>query len=412
MKKQNSLIDKLLMSKIFYIITTLSFIIVVGFIFKWQHHIYLFDNNYVVDSNLLGTYGDFIGGVLGTIFALISVLFLIRTFNQQKAVTEKNEEQIENQRFNDLFFELLRLYQSEISELCGTIQRDRDNETVIINYDNKDFFDYEKKLLQRTFKPTTSYEGNIQEAIKLYMLFYIKHRTKVAACFRTLYRIFDLLDNAKLKENIKKNYLKIIRAQLTDSELFFIRYNGMTYYGNNFINYINKYNILKHLPTFDLLEFKDWWNGLNNVERMGINIVFHNSTRLLRRILLKKDRNLIFKTPGTDLKYNFQIKTESNYAVEITLQIDDSKENNVMEYIGFEKFTNKKKQALLDCYLKETFMYSNFGKFNNQKDIEFYSNPIITHKNICTINSGVRNKNKFALKIKDNYPDSTSPKAN
>ena len=83
-----------------------------------------------------------------------------------------------------------------------------------------------------------------------------------------------------------------------------------------------------------------------------------------------------------------------------------------MEYIGFEKFTNKKKQALLDCYLKETFMYSNFGKFNNQKDIEFYSNPIITHKNICTINSGVRNKNKFALKIKDNYPDSTSPKAN
>lgn len=226
MKKQNSLIDKLLMSKIFYIITTLSFIIVVGFIFKWQHHIYLFDNNYVVDSNLLGTYGDFIGGVLGTIFALISVLFLIRTFNQQKAVTEKNEEQIENQRFNDLFFELLRLYQSEISELCGTIQRDRDNETVIINYDNKDFFDYEKKLLQRTFKPTTSYEGNIQEAIKLYMLFYIKHRTKVAACFRTLYRIFDLLDNAKLKENIKKNYLKIIRAQLTDSELFFIRYNA------------------------------------------------------------------------------------------------------------------------------------------------------------------------------------------
>ena len=151
---------------------------------------------------------------------------MIRTFNQQKAVTEKNEEQIENQRFNDLFFELLRLYQSEISELCGTIQRDRDNETVIINYDNKDFFDYEKKLLQRTFKPTTSYEGNIQEAIKLYMLFYIKHRTKVAACFRTLYRIFDLLDNAKLKENIKKNYLKIIRAQLTDSELFFIRYNA------------------------------------------------------------------------------------------------------------------------------------------------------------------------------------------
>lgn len=204
MKKQDSWIDRLLMNKTFYIIATLFFILVFGLIFKWQHKIHIFDDKYVVDSNLLGTYGDFIGGVLGTIFALISVLFLIRTFNQQKAVTVKNEEQIENQRFNDLFFELLRLYQSEISELCGTVQKEKGNETIIINYNNKDFYDYQKELLQRTFNPTTSYEKNIQEAIKLYMLFYIKHRTKVGACFRTLYRICDLIEKTDIKEQTKK----------------------------------------------------------------------------------------------------------------------------------------------------------------------------------------------------------------
>lgn len=408
MKMQGSWIDRLLMSRTFYILTTLIFIFLFGSIFKWQHKVHIFDSNYVVDNNLLGTYGDFIGGVLGTIFALISVLFLIRTFRQQKAVTEKNEEQIENQRFNDLFFELLRLYQSEISELCGTTQRKEGNETVIINYNNKDFFDYEKELLQRKFKSTTSYEGNIQKAIKLYMLFYIKHRTKVAACFRTLYRIYDLLDNASIKESVKKNYLKIMRAQLTDSELFFIRYNSMTYYGENFIDYINKYNVLKHLPAFDLLEFKYWWKELNDVERMGINIVFHASTRLLRRILLKRDRDLIFKPSGENVKYSFQIKTKSNYEVEIAIQIDNSKTNHVMEYAGFEKFTNKKIQALLDCYLKETFMYSNFEKFNKQQDLEFYSNPINTQDNITIINSGVKNKNNLALKIKDEYNSYTS----
>lgn len=400
MNKLNSWINKVLMCKLFYIITTLIFVVVFGYVFKWQHKIYLFDNNYVVDSNLLGTYGDFVGGVLGTIFALISILILIKTFNQQKAVTEKNEEQIENQRFNDLFFELLRLYQSEISELCETIKKEKGNETVIINYKNKDFFDYEKTLLQRAFKPTTSYEKNIKKAINLYMLFFIKNRTKVAACFRTLYRIYDLLDNASLKEPVKKNYLKILRAQLTDSELFFIRYNGMTYYGENFINYINKYHILKHLPAFDLLEFKDWWKDLNTIECMGINIVFHNSTRLLRRILLKRDSDFIFKLPGKDLKYSFEIKTKSNYEVEILLQIDSSKTNYIMEYAGFEKFTNKRIQALLDCYLKETFIYSNFERFNKQQDLEFYSNPIIAKGNICIINSGVRNINRKALKIK------------
>ena len=400
METTDNWFDKLLMKKRFYIIITLLFVGMFAYIFKWQHIIHWFDNEYVVNHELLGTYGDFIGGVLGTIFALISILILIRTFNQQRAVTEKNKEQIENQRFNDLFFELLRLYQSEISEICGTIVRERGNEKITINYNNKDFFDFEKELLQRAFKPTTSYEGNIRGAINLYMSFYIKHRTKVAACFRTLYRIYDLLDKSDLRGNIKNSYLKIIRAQLTDSELFFIRYNAMTYYGANFISYINKYNILKHLPAFELLEFKDWWKDLNKTERMGINIVFHNSTRLLRKILLRKGANMAFKPFDEHLKYKFEIRTTSNYEVKIILQIDYSNVNRTMEYRGFEKFTEKKIQALLDCYLKEVFLYSNFEKFNNEEDLEFYSEPIKIDGHITTINSGVRNKKAKALKVK------------
>lgn len=101
METTDNSFDKLLMKKRFYIIITLLFVGIFAYIFKWQHIIYWFDNEYVVNHELLGTYGDFIGGVLGTIFALISILILIRTFNQQRAVTEKNKEQIENQRFND-----------------------------------------------------------------------------------------------------------------------------------------------------------------------------------------------------------------------------------------------------------------------------------------------------------------------
>ncbi len=47
------------------------------------HEIHFFYNNYIVDNCLLGTFGDFIGGVLGTVFALISILIMIRTFNKQ-----------------------------------------------------------------------------------------------------------------------------------------------------------------------------------------------------------------------------------------------------------------------------------------------------------------------------------------
>lgn len=401
MKAKDTILDKLLMSKVFYIVVTLLFIGGFALIFKWQHIICWFDKDYVVDNELLGTFGDFIGGVLGTIFALISTLIMIRTFNQQRIVTDKNQEQIENQRFNDLFFELLHLYQSEISELSGMDERKRGNNIEVIRYTDKDFFDFEKELVQRAFRPTTSYYGNIRSAVKIYMLFYIKHRTKVAACFRTLYRMYDLIDKADLKEDVKKNYLKIIRAQLTDSELFFLRYNGMTYYGQNFLNYMNKYHVLKHLPAFELLEFKDWWKDLTKVERMGINIVFHHSTRILRRILMKTNKGIVFSPQKECQKYRFEIKTISNYLVEVTLKIDNNKTNNIMEYKGLEKFTDKRIQALLDCYLKETFIYSNFERYNKEDDLKFYSDPIITKDGVTLIKSGVENIKKKPLKLSE-----------
>lgn len=393
MNAKDSYFDKILMNKFFYILITILFLGTFFFIFKWQHVIELFNKDYVVDNELLGTYGDFVGGVLGTIFALLSILIMVKTFIQQRKVTEKNKEQIENQRFNDLFFELLRLYQTEINGLCSTVPLG----DKVKEYKNKDFFDFKKHELQNKFSSSTSYYRNIRIALNDYMYFYIENKTKVSTCYRTLYRIYDLIDNSQLDELNKKNYLKIIRAQLTESELFFIRYNCLTYYGEKFIDYINKYNVLKHLPLFDLLEFKDWWKDLNEVERIGINIVFHHCTRTLKKILLTKDSIIAFNPIETG-KYQLVINTKLDYNVKIKLIVDNKKYNNCKEYNGFDKFTHQKLQALLDCYLKEIFIYYNFMRYNNEKELVFYSPTITTLKNgEVVIKSGVRNINKEPL---------------
>lgn len=402
MDTKGSWFDKILIQKSFYIIITILFIGTFSFIFfKWHHIIYLFDTDYVVDNELLGTFGDFVGGVLGTIFALLSILIMIRTFNQQRKVTLKNIEQAESQRFNDLFFELLNLYQTEINGLCSTLFLDG-KLIQSIDYKNKDFFDLKKIELQNKFNPSTSYYKNVRIALNEYMYFYIENKTKVAACYRTLYRIYDLIDNSQLDEFNKKNYLKIIRAQLTESELFFIRYNCLTYYGENFIDYVNKYNVLKHLPLFDLLEFKDWWQDLNEVERIGINIVFHHCTRTFRKILLKKESIVAFN-PNETGKYKLVINTKLDYNAKIKLIIDNNKPNNCKEYNGFEKFDFQKLQALLDCYLKEIFIHYNFMRYNNVNELVFYS-PTITKldNSLVIIKSGVRNLNKRPLILSDN----------
>lgn len=388
----------MLLNKFFYIVISAIFIIFSIIIFGWGRLIKLANEDYLLDNTLFGTFGDFIGGVLGTMFTIISVLLVVKTFKYQQMVTSSNETQLIVQRFNDLFFELLHLYQNQVNELCGQLNNfdeKSDSENAELQYNNKDFFDIEKVILQNNFKYKKSFEYNRNASVIDYMKFYIENRTKIAAYFRTLYRIYDLIDNAKIEETSKKNYLKIIRAQLTESELFFIRYNAMTYYGRKFIKYINKYHVLKHLPAFELLEFKDWWKDLDNIERTGLNIVFDNLNNVLRKTINDKDH--IFKSKNQG-KYRFEVKVEGGYDIEIKIIIDRNKNNQSMELLALEKFNDKRIQQLLDCFIKEIFFYSNFNTLNKENVIT-YSNPIVNKNNITIINSGIKNTLKNPLKL-------------
>lgn len=223
-KTVSNLIDTILDNRWFCILLTVLFILLAAILFKWNNNV---DFSCPIDYNLFGTFGDFVGGILGTIFALLGTLMVVRTFRYQQSVTRDNKKQLETQRLNDLFFELIKLYQTEVNELCGQISRvrcykqnedatksDKDTnkkmtiEKTEISYNDKDFFDYEKKRLQDGFRNRKSFQANSREALKYYMLFYIENRTKIAAYFRTIYRIYDLIDSSNLDEGVKKIILK------------------------------------------------------------------------------------------------------------------------------------------------------------------------------------------------------------
>ena len=399
---KQTFLDKILLSKWSYIILSIVFTILSFVAFSWGHYFKIFQEDYIADYTILGTYGDFMGGVLGTIFGIISVLLVIRTFKYQQTSTDDNKKQLEIERFHDLFFELLHLYQSQVADLCGEFQdfkiinnqscealKKPHLERVEITYNNKDFFDFEKEILQNQFKNKKSFDANQTEALKTYMFFYIKNENKTGAYYRTLFRIYNLIDEATLPEDLKKDYLKIIRAQLTESELFFLRYNALTYYGHPFIRYINKYNILKHLPVFELLEFKDWWKDLDRIERAGLNIVFTHLRDILCKLWSRQNVRIDSKQK-IDAKYNIIIEINNCSDVAITINIDKTKESTSMEFLAFKHFSAKRIQQLLDCYIKEIFIYSHFSIYNKQA--ETYSSPITNQENITTIISGIRNK--------------------
>lgn len=389
-----------------YACVAVAFICLAYFIFKWGHPIEMFNDDYVVDKDLWSAYGDFTGGVLGTIFAFVGVVLMVETFKYQNKATKESLYKTERQRFHDLFFELLKLYQSQVSEMCcerlKSVYEEGEKKVKVDQYNNKDFFDIEKQILQSKYRNIKNYEENRKRAVNYYMLFYTANHTKLGAYFRTIYRIYDLIDSSKLRECDKKDYLKIIRAQFTESELFFIRYNAMCINGSKLIYYINKYNILKHLPTFELLEFKDWWQSLSQIERTGINIFF----TILRSTIQKHFIKMPNETESVKLgcgedRYQPEIHFKGSYDVELVIKIDSSKINKYNEYAGLKIIESKRLQQLLDCYIKEIFIYSNFEEFNDMNLVKTYSDSVQVQGYITTINSGIKNTDKKSLVVKN-----------
>ena len=180
-------------------------------------------------------------------------------------------------------------------------------------------------------------------------------------------------------------------------------------YGSKLIHYINKYNVLKHLPTFELLEFKDWWQSLSQMEKTGINIFFS----VLRNEIQKHLTNNSNKSECIEFgceqeRYQPKIRFEEDYDVELVIKIDTSKVNKYNEFIGLKNIENKRLQQLLDCYIKEIFIYSNFEKFNDNALLQTYSDSIQTRGDIVVINSGIRNIAKKPLVVKNtNFKEMT-----
>ena len=361
----------------------LFLIIIVCVFFAWKREWGL---DYTIDHEVWGTLGDFIGGFLGTTFALISVYLMYFTFRSQRILTTNSDKiqqniadnanlsqekisklniaQAETQRFNDLFFELLRRYQSLSGELTSALSKDKGEN--IVNY-----FDSAMEDIMIQFRPLESYARSNTRAQRLYTEFYLANATHLAPLFRTLYRIMELIDSSDISTKEKLRYAKIIRAQLRESELFFLRYNCMTYYGSNFIEYINMYRLTKHLPIMSLLEFKYIKDkfGDDEIISLTLNLIFRNIWRTIYRVTVGRiaRNDNIFIEPSSS-KYQLALDMSSSHRTVLKLTIDNSKRNKTPWLSSLAKLNNNELQLLMKYFLLEVYKFSNFSKFNDSED--------------------------------------------
>ncbi|MEZ4792452.1 MAG: putative phage abortive infection protein [Gelidibacter sp.] len=261
-----------------WIIGTISalFIFITTLIIYVKGHINRGDINFTK----LGTFGDFIGGLLGTILSIVAVILVYRTYISQKEELSMSRNLLEQQQFENTFFNMLKVHQDLKSNISFNTNNLITKNYALISMTHhgrnleqpfdvrgRDFFISLSKDFERLFKHfphdnpnysisaeideklekngfginfrETTYRDDIKEIKFKYDLIFENYAIYLGDYFRNLYHILKFISTKKKAElkNVNqslpkieiedkfKQYADILQSQMNFSELQLTFYN-------------------------------------------------------------------------------------------------------------------------------------------------------------------------------------------
>lgn len=251
---------------------TIGGILTMIFYFKWISPIH-FNYSGNVDIGKASKVGDFIGGVVGTLFALVGVFLLYETLRLQRKEFKDNREVFKNQQFENSFFQMLTIH-NDIVNSTDIHKRIRDEKGKIkeniLLHSGRDSFRYFYVILKVRYRKL-KYKS-FKNTINTYEVFFDKWEADLGHYFRNLYHIMKYIDENGPKElGSKKVYINILRSTLSSSELLLLFYNCMSDYGKDrSLPLIVKYNFLNNLPRHKVLDV----SHLNEYKKLEVKEKF------------------------------------------------------------------------------------------------------------------------------------------
>jgi len=242
-----------------------------------------------IDIDLGEKAGTFLAGFVGTCFAISGTAIIISTFLSQYIQNRKN--QVEN-----IFFKYIDLHYENINQIKI---KNYDNKKAGINETGRAAFVSMKLQLYELLRLVAKFNKKIGIDLPdefvidfAYMIFYygfsyqwftfIKdkfrrigniddyllkfsneltnvddkrlgktNQTFISSYMRNIYNAIKFIDASDvLDNNEKKDYIRILRSQLSLPELYILYFNIRSRFGVNWIrnNYIKKYQLFKNIP--------------------------------------------------------------------------------------------------------------------------------------------------------------------
>lgn len=336
-----------------------------------------------IEHDIFGAFGDFIGGFLGTIIALYSVYLLIKTFQNQSEINENirktNQSVVDTngsiKNTNDKLINQteLQIFDSRFSKLLD-LYKDAINFYGNERFDNNGRLKFEaivEEFKKKGLLHKTEYKRRSISAVSEYYNLYTINRQNFSVHFRMLYLLTKLTAEEKIHESYRVSYAKTIRGQLSEGELLLLRYNCLSIYGVRMRTYVNKFNLIKHLPIMSLLEFTKWKNIIQDTNLINsIDQLFINLKKKMTG-MLDNDGEVLDKFKISS-RVSFEFMLNNNHDTFLVLlriqkkKIKGGAIKRPYEEILFDKIETKDLPIFLQEIFTEMFIYSNFFQFNGE----------------------------------------------
>lgn len=183
-----------------------------------------------------GVFGDYIGGIFGSIAALISIVLLFRTYRSQLDIAGRQGSIFVFQQFEDTLFELLKRQQEMANQFkhWSVVRTRIENELDNFEYDPTLLSVDNKVLIQKRLSDSF-YDAYLADAIELGT--YYRHLTYI-------------LSYIEQSGQDKKKYFSVLQSQMSNEELFVTFFYSLSILGiNNMFPIVDKYGILSEMWT-------------------------------------------------------------------------------------------------------------------------------------------------------------------
>ncbi len=259
----------------------------------------LLNFSFKVNPQTSSYFGNFIGGIVGTIFAFATILLVWMTYEVQKKELKETQTVLGLQQFEATFFELLktqRVIKKSVSfhqkKRFATLKRGGEPFSNVISGDT--FFEAAMKDFSNLYNidrlDTNKWNKNITEdeflvelytgvnednypreqpieRIKfVYKKYFDRYHNYLGHYFRHTYHILNYLCEKMSKEfkavdtynkrvfviNKYQFYAEILQSQMSSSELFLMFYNGICFPKTKML--IENFKLLENLSAEDLAD--------------------------------------------------------------------------------------------------------------------------------------------------------------